>query len=155
VVPERADEAGRATGERARGGTGPRRRAAPATSRRRPVERPTRSTDDRRHRTTLFLTYWKLDEGVSTPKTNEIARSLTEAEALPPEGAETIRWDGTPDGWGIVLRDSDDYAAVDAGIDVWRAAAGETAFFEKPMTAPAAPAEEIIRQQAAMLERTE
>ena len=60
-----------------------------------------------------------------------------------------------PDGWGIVLWDADDYAAVDAGIDVWRAAAGETAFFENPMTAPAAPAEGIIRQQAAMLERTE
>lgn len=103
----------------------------------------------------LFLTYWKLNEGLSARKTNEIAMSLTEEGMFPPEGAEIIRWDGTPDGWGIVLWDADDYAAVNNGLNMWRAAAGETAFFEKTMTAPAAPAEEIIPQQAEMLERME
>lgn len=102
-----------------------------------------------------FLTYWKLNEDLSARETNEIAQSLTEEGLFPPEDAEVIRWDGTPDGWGIVLWEADDYSAVNNGINMWRAAAGESAFFEETRTAPAAPVAEIIPQQAALLDRLE
>lgn len=100
-----------------------------------------------------FLTYWKLNEGLSAEKTNEIARSLTEEGLFPPEDAEVIRWDGTPDGWGIVIWEADDYSAVNTGLNMWRAAAGDAAFFEETITAPSQPIEETIPQQAALLER--
>lgn len=103
----------------------------------------------------LFLTHWKLNEGLSSQKTNEIARELTEEGFFPPEDVEVIRWDGTPDGWGIVLWEADSYEAIHNGLNMWRAAAGETAFFEKTETAPAAPVEEVIPQQAALLEQLE
>lgn len=103
----------------------------------------------------LFLTYWKLNEGISARETNEIATRLTSEGLFPPEGTEIIRWDATPDGWGIVLWEADDYVSVNSGLNMWRAAAGETAFFEKTMTAPAAPVEEVIPAQAEMLDRLE
>lgn len=103
----------------------------------------------------LFLTHWKLNEGLSNHETNEIATSLTQEGLFPPEGAEVIRWDTTPDGWGIVLWEADEYEAINNGLNVWRAAAGETAFFEETRTAPAAPVEEVITEMAALLERLE
>lgn len=103
----------------------------------------------------LFLTYWRLNEGLSARKTNEIAKSLTEEELFPPEDTEVVRWDATPDGWGVVIWEADDYGAVNDGLNVWRAASGETAFFEETRTAPAAPVEEVIPRQAALLERLE
>ncbi|WP_207591328.1 DUF3303 family protein [Halomontanus rarus] len=101
----------------------------------------------------LFLTYWKLNEGLSAQETNEIATSLTQEGLFPPEGAEVIRWDVTPDQWGIVLWEADDYRAVNNGLTMWRAAAGEKAFFEETRTAPAAPVEEVIPETAALLEQ--
>lgn len=103
----------------------------------------------------LFLTYWKVNEGLSNKRIQEIAQSLTEEGLFPPEGVEIIRWDGTPDLWGIVLWEADDFAGVNNGLAVWRAAAGEEAFFETTKTAPAAPVEEILPQTAALLERVE
>lgn len=103
----------------------------------------------------LFVTYWKLNEGISTRETNEIATSLTQEGLFPPEGAEVVRWDATPDGWGIVVWEADEFRAVNDGLNVWRAAAGETAFFEETRTAPAAPVEDVIPATAALLERLE
>lgn len=103
----------------------------------------------------LFLTHWKLNEGLSPQKTNEIAIQLTEEGLFPPENVNVIRWDGTPDGWGIVVWEADSIEAITNAINVWRAAAGETAFFEETTTAPAAPVEDIVAQQAAFLEQFE
>lgn len=101
------------------------------------------------------LTYWKLNENMSAEQTQEIAETLTREGLFPPEDIELVRWDGTPDGWGIALMEADNYGAVNNAFNMWRAAAGDTAFFEKTMTAPAAPVEEIRPQQAALLERLE
>lgn len=101
----------------------------------------------------LFLTHWKLNEGLSPQKTNEIATQLMEEGMFPPENVEVIRWDGTPDGWGIVVWEADSVQAINKGLNMWRAAAGEIAFFEHTKTAPAAPVEETVPEQAAMLEQ--
>lgn len=103
----------------------------------------------------LFLTYWKVNEGLSAERTQEIAETLTREGLFPPEDVELLRWDGTPDGWGVAVIEADDYAAVNNALNMWRAAAGDTAFFEETKTAPAAPVEEIIPQQAAILEELE
>lgn len=103
----------------------------------------------------LFLTHWKLNEGLSQQRTNDIAIRLTENGLFPPEDVEILRWDGTPDGWGIVLWEAERFESINNAINVWRAAAGETAFFESTKTAPAAPIEEIVPQQAEFLQRLE
>ena len=99
-----------------------------------------------------FLTYWKLNEGISAQTTNDIAMRLTSEGHFPPEGTEVVRWDATPDGWGIVVWEAESYTAINNGLNMWRAAAGEQAFFEKTMTAPSAPVEEVISEQADLLE---
>lgn len=101
----------------------------------------------------LFLTYWKINENLSVERTQEIAEKLTREGLFPPENVELVRWDGTPDGWGIALLEADDYDAVNECLNMWRVAAGGTAFFEETRTAPAAPVQEIIPQQAALLDR--
>ncbi|WP_137285772.1 DUF3303 domain-containing protein [Halorussus salinisoli] len=100
----------------------------------------------------LFLTYWKVNESMPVEDRNEIAMELTREQQFPPDGVELVRWDGTPDGWGIALMEADDFAAVNNALNMWRTAAGTSAFFEETKTAPAAPTEDIIAQQAAMLE---
>ena len=67
----------------------------------------------------LFLTHWKLNEDMSVADRHEIAETLTQEGALPPDGVEILRWDGTPDGWGIVLWETDDHAAMDAALNMW------------------------------------
>lgn len=99
----------------------------------------------------LFLTYWKLNEHMSMEQRQEIATTLTEEGLFPPEGVELLRWDGTPDGWGIAVWEADDYAALNEALNVWRASG--TPFFEETKTAPAAPATEIISETAALMDR--
>lgn len=102
----------------------------------------------------LFLTYWKLNEEMSAKERQEIAIALTEEQTFPPDDVELVRWDGTPDGWGISLIEADDFAAVHNALNMWRTAAGDTPFFEETKTAPAAPSEDIIAQTAEMLEES-
>lgn len=102
----------------------------------------------------LFLTYWKLNESMSVEERNEIATELTREERFPPEDVELVRWDGTPDGWGIALIEADDFAAVNNALNMWRTAVDDTGFFEETKTAPAAPAEDMIAQQARMIEES-
>ena len=100
----------------------------------------------------LFLTYWKLNENMSVEERQEVAMTLTGEQVFPPEDVELIRWDGTPDGWGIAIMEADNFAAVNNALNMWRLAAGDTQFFEMTKTAPAAPATDIIAQTAVMLE---
>lgn len=100
-----------------------------------------------------FLTYWKVNEDMPVEDRNEIARTITEEGFFPPEGVEILRWDGTPDGWGIAVLEADDFEAVNTALNVWRSL--DAPFFEETRTAPAAPVEEIISQQAALLEELE
>lgn len=103
----------------------------------------------------LFLVYWKLNENLPAEQGLEIAETLTGEGLFPPEGQEVIRWDGTPDGWGIAVIEADSVETVNRGLNMWRAAAGDTAFFEETKTAPALPVEESLSQQAALLEELE
>lgn len=102
-----------------------------------------------------FLTYYELNENISAEQSNEVARTLTEEGLFPPEGADVITWVGTPDGWGISLWEADDYETIHTGLNMWRVAAEEAAFFEMTKTAPAAPVEEVIQHQAALVELLE
>lgn len=98
----------------------------------------------------LFVTYWELDEGMSIQERQRIAETVTGSEQFPPEGVEILRWDATPDGWGVTIWESDDVQSIADALNVWRASGA--GFFETTKTAPAAPTEEFIRNQGELLE---
>ena len=92
--------------------------------------------------TMLFLTYFELKENMSDQQRLQIADKLNSAKLFPPEGVTIVRWDATPDAWGIVLFEADSAADAFRAIDVWRAAG--TGFFSVTKTAPAMPIQDLI-----------
>ena len=90
----------------------------------------------------LFLTYWELNENMPSRERQQVAEKLTSKGLFPPKGVNIIRWDGTPDGWGIVLLETDNAADAYRTLDLWRAAGA--GFFKLTRTAPALPVQEII-----------
>ncbi len=90
----------------------------------------------------LFLTYWELNENMSEQERLDIGQNLTSSELFPPKGVNMIRWDGTPDGWGILIMEAEEAADVVRAIDMWRAAGA--GFFKTTKTAPAMPIQELM-----------
>lgn len=98
----------------------------------------------------LFLTYWKLNEDMPVEERQAVAHRLTESGLFPPDDVEIIRWDGTPDGWGIVVADAESAEAMGKAVNLWRAAGD--GFFEKTVTAPALPIEQALATTQEMLD---
>jgi hypothetical protein len=97
----------------------------------------------------LFLTYWELNENMSSEERVRIADELSAKGLYPPEGVNILRWDMTPDGWGILLAEADNPQAITRTLDVWRVAGG--GFFKTTKTAPALPVKEILPLEREML----
>lgn len=72
----------------------------------------------------------------------EAGQKLLSTGLFPPAGVNIIRWDGTPDGWGILLMEADDFTAVTRALDAWRMAV--PGMFKFTRTAPAQPIEELM-----------
>lgn len=90
----------------------------------------------------LFLTYWELNEDMPEEERGQVGQKLTSEGLFPPRGVKILRWDGTPDGWGILLLEADDAADVFRALDLWRAAGA--GFFKVTKTAPALPVQELM-----------
>jgi hypothetical protein len=99
----------------------------------------------------LFITYWELNENLAVSETLQAANKLTSSGLFPPENVQILRWDVTPDNWGILLVEADSAQAVNDAISMWRAAAA--GFFKSTKTAPALPVQEAIPSGAKILER--
>jgi len=52
------------------------------------------------------------------PDRLEVVRKVTSAGLFPTTGVKIIRWDGTPDGWGIVVAEADTAADIGKAINV-------------------------------------
>lgn len=98
----------------------------------------------------LFVTYWELNEEMSVETRQKAARKLTEEGHFPPAGVEVIRWDATPDGWGILVTEAESATAIQDALTLWRAAG--RGFFKSTKTAPATPVEEAIGNAQEILE---
>lgn len=85
----------------------------------------------------LFLTYWELNENTSVAQREKSAASVIGEGHFPPDGIEILRWDITPDGWGILVTEADSPEAVQNALTVWRASVD--GFFNATTTAPAVP----------------
>ncbi len=94
----------------------------------------------------LFVTYWELNENMAEQERLQVAQKLTSSGLFPPDGVNVLRWDGTPDGWGILIMEADREAdrAEDAyrAVELWRAAGA--GFFKSTRTAPALPIQQVI-----------
>jgi uncharacterized protein YfaA (DUF2138 family) len=97
----------------------------------------------------LFLTYWELNEEMPVEEQLKISQKLMSLGLVPFEGFNIIRWDMTPDGWGILLAEAESAADVDKAIYMWRAAGA--GFFKTTKTAPAQPVQEVIAQHTELL----
>lgn len=97
----------------------------------------------------LFVTYWELNEDMSVEERQEIAERLTSSGLFPPKGVDILRWDGTPDGWGILVAEAESAADITDALAIWRAAGA--GFFKSTRTAPAQPIRDGIARQAELL----
>jgi hypothetical protein len=90
----------------------------------------------------LFVTYWELSEDMDVGARAALAQKLATGGLFPPAGVTVLRWDATPDGWGILVVEAETAAQVNDAIMVWRAAG--KGFFKHTRTAPALPVQEAI-----------
>ena len=65
-----------------------------------------------------FLTYWELNENMSSADRLKTADNLMSKGLFPPKGVNIVRWDATPDLWGTLILEADSVE------DVFRALAG-------------------------------
>ena len=95
----------------------------------------------------LFVTYWELNEGMSQKEKIDVAMRLA---ALHDDSTrKSVRWDITPDNWGVSIFEAETAADVIGLFDMWRAAA--PGFFKLTKTAPAMTVEESMELGAANL----
>ena len=72
----------------------------------------------------------------------QVAQKLTSSGLFPPQGVNVVRWDGTPDGWGVLILEAERAEDVVRAIDLWRASGA--GFFKSTRTAPAIPIQDPI-----------
>lgn len=97
----------------------------------------------------LFLTYWELNEDMSVEERQHVAQKLTTSGLFPPKGVNIIRWDATPDGWGILIAEAESVANISDAVNMWRAAGA--GFFKSTRTAPAEPVQEALPRNGELL----
>ncbi len=88
----------------------------------------------------LFLTYWELNEEKAGKESLKIAEKIMASGNFPPKGVKVLRWDETPDAWGILITEAETAADIILAMDMWRMAGA--GFFKYTKTAPAMPMEE-------------
>lgn len=97
----------------------------------------------------LFITYWELNENMSVEQRQQVAKQLTSSGQFPPEHVEVLRWDATPDGWGVLIAEADSAAEYFKALNMWRVEG--TGFFKSTKTAPALPVQEAMATAEEML----
>lgn len=98
----------------------------------------------------LFLTYWELDEKMAVADRQAAGAKLLESGLFPPDGVEVIRWDATPDGWGILICEADSAESISNALNLWRSVG--TGFFKRTRTAPAVPVEQAMARGQEILD---
>ena len=97
----------------------------------------------------VFLTYWELSEDTPAAHQLQAAQTLMSAGLFPSKDVNILRWDITPDNWGILLCEADSAQAINQVLVMWRAAC--PGFFKTTKTAPAIPVQEGIASTAELL----
>ncbi len=98
----------------------------------------------------LYLWYWELNENMPTAERLKVAKELTSSGLFPPEGVNVLRFDITPEYWGITIFEADNIEDVFKTINIWRAA--KEGFFTTVKVSPAMPVKEVLPLNASILE---
>jgi len=98
----------------------------------------------------LFLTYWELSENIDPREASRLADKVLASGLFPCKGVRLLRFDETPDNWGIILFEADTANDVMMAIDVWRKAGA--GFFKTTKTAPVVPLDEYMPLGRKLLE---
>lgn len=99
----------------------------------------------------LFVTYWELNEDVGAAVGLQAANKVMAAGLFPPQNVKIIRWDSTPDNWGILIAEADNAEAIFDMLSVWRASA--PGFFKITKTSPALPVQDAIGRGVSVLQK--
>lgn len=90
----------------------------------------------------LFLVYWELNESTPVEQRLQAAQKLMSSGMFPPKNTKIVRWDGTPNGWGMLTLEADRVEDVYRAVEMWRASL--PGFFHTVKTSPALPITEAI-----------
>ena len=60
----------------------------------------------------LFLTYWELNEDTPAAQQLQAAQTLMSSGLFPSKDVNILRWDVTPDNWGILLCEAESASAM-------------------------------------------
>jgi len=101
----------------------------------------------------LFLTYWELNEQTPAGQQIQAAQTLMSSGLFPPKNVNILRWDITPDNWGMLLCEAESAADINQALTMWRAAC--PGFFTTTRTAPAMPVQESIPLTGELLKTLE
>lgn len=99
----------------------------------------------------LFLTYWELNEQTAAGQQIKAAQTLMSSGLFPPKNVNILRWDITPDNWGMLLCEAESATDINQALTMWRAAC--PGFFATTRTAPAMPVQESIPLTGELLKR--
>ncbi len=94
----------------------------------------------------LFLCYIETNENISPQEMVPYQEKAIQAGALEPEGIKIIRFDGTPDNWGVITMEADSAVAVHRFIDTLRAAL--PGLIKNIKTSPALSVDEATQLEA-------
>lgn len=101
----------------------------------------------------LFVTYWELNEEMSSKERLAVAQKLMSSGLFPPDDVNIIRWDGTADGWGVLIAEAESAAAIGNALNMWRAAGA--GFFKTTKTSPAEPVQDGLARGGELLKALE
>ncbi len=99
----------------------------------------------------LFLIYWELNEDIDAMARLQAAEKLTAAGLFPPQNVEILRFDTTPDLWGVTLVEAGDVEGVSNVINSWRIAC--PGIFKSTKISPARPVQEAMEAAAELIKK--
>jgi len=97
----------------------------------------------------VFLTYWELNEDTAAAQQLQAAQTLMAVGLFPPKDVTILRWDITPDNWGILLCEAESAAAINQALVMWRAVC--PGFFKTSKTASTIQVQDGIASTAELL----
>jgi hypothetical protein len=95
----------------------------------------------------LFISYWELNENISEKEKLEASQKIEAMQQS--EETNVIRWDITPDLWGITIFEADNITDIMDGFSIYRALV--PGFFKTVKVSPAMPAAEAIAHEIELL----
>ena len=97
----------------------------------------------------LFLCYLEVNDNKSPQEMEPYMQKALQAGILEPEGIKIIRFDGTPDNWGVITMEADSAMAVERFITTLRAAF--PGYFKNFKTSSALSVDEATQLEAEIL----